>query len=147
MPLHFAHSCPDPVLASHLSRIEVLMFRLGNADTRAANEAAKNLMHRQPAFWCASNHNRAQILVSYANTFHGIGEAWDALAKDFPPTHDLHDGAQDEALLDLVLPLNREGVDSLSNAYTLVSTFRTRRELIARTERVEGGAMPASEAA
>lgn len=122
-----SYLCTDPVMKSHLARVENIGEKLGNRDSYTEEYAARNLMNRQPAFLTtAKYHNaRAGIVVDEANRLCRLD------------TDRIRSLATID-LLDTLIPLNEPAITELVKAYGELGTFRQRHELRRRAERIEG---------
>lgn len=116
-----------------LFRAEVEAYvQIGGAGGRQeADDAARNLVNGQPAFWSQATYSTAPAgsLLYYANHFAGVERGIAAYHNDFPP----HCPDIGEArFLDTLIPLNDAAVVSLQAAYELTGTFRSKSELMKR---------------
>lgn len=115
----------------HRAEVEVLLTIGGAGGRQEADDAARNLVNGQPAFWSEATYSNAPAgsLLYYANHFAGVERGIAAYHNDFPPTaYDIGEAR----FLDTLIPLNDAAVASLQAAYDLTSTFRSKAELMKR---------------
>lgn len=131
----------DQKTISALSRIEALAFAFGNADSLTMKAAAQNAANNCPAFWhrAGGSNDLVGSFMHYLNQTQDVLRAIAAYEAAYGPERGLHE----TALLDYLLPLNREAAKSLAEAYEEASTFRTFGELLSRTYRAEDRALEA----
>lgn len=124
--------------ASQLSRVVALADRLNNRDSLAEDGAANALMGTGPAFWSTQRYSnaRAGIMLYYINRLGGIEGGIAQCRRDYP--HTPAEKWSEPASLDWLLPLNSAATTDLVLAYQAAGTFRTRAELIRRTDKAEG---------
>jgi hypothetical protein len=114
-----------PRALSDLARLKTLSAHLRNRSITDEQAAADNLTERRAAYWTTQSYSNQKALIALeeANLYRGA-------VKDMPLER-----------LDELLPLNELAVTEMVVAYHRAGTFRTRRELAQRTERIEERAL------
>lgn len=117
-----------------LTRITELGLRLNNADSAGAHLAAANIAAGKPAVWSMASFSHAPVNI-LAGALNRLGNAKAAIA-DCNRMSGMHDYGKHPEWLDLIAPLNAPAVHLLADAYVLMGSFRSARELFARCEKL-----------
>lgn len=131
-----SYMATDPAEKLALARCEIINEHVRNRDSSLEAGAARNLLAGNAAFLVKASYSNApaSIFVARVNSLASIERAQYSLLGFF---RDNNCDVMDACWLDYLLPLNSAAVAMLQRAYEDAGTFRSRAELIARTERVE----------
>lgn len=131
----------DAAFNSQLGRVLDLAQAHCNENTPVCEQAARNIVNGQPAFWSSSRgHDNALdgLFVIYVNAACEVENGFERLVENHP-NHQWSDAALVERLLDKLIPLNEAAIADLHAAYGLLTDrgHTTRTEISHRLLRAE----------